>query len=62
MRIIKNNLLILIKNGEIEYWQAMKAAMPRYSIGKYLNSLDLEQNFKGEIIQKPEIEYIKHYG
>jgi putative spermidine/putrescine transport system permease protein len=32
----------------------MKAAMPRYSIGKYLNSVDLEQNFKGEIIQKPE--------
>ena len=42
------------KWGEIEYWQAMKAAMPRYSIGKYLNSVDLEQNFKGEIIQKPE--------
>ena len=42
------------KWGEIEYWQAMKVAMPRYSIDKYLNSVDLEQNFKGEIIQKPE--------
>ena len=42
------------KWGEIEYWQAMKASMPRYSIDKYLNSVDLEQNFRGEIIQKPE--------
>ena len=42
------------KWGEIEYWQAMKVAMPKYSIDKYLNSVDLEQNFKGEIIQKPE--------
>ncbi len=42
------------KWGEIEYWQAMKAAMPRYSIDKYLNSVDLEQNFKGAIVQKPE--------
>tara|TARA_B100001057_G_scaffold7152_2_gene6523 strand:+ start:6428 stop:7669 length:1242 start_codon:yes stop_codon:yes gene_type:complete len=42
------------KWGDIEYWQAMKASMPRYSIDKYLNSVDLEQNFRGEIIQKPE--------
>ena len=42
------------KWGEIEYWHAMKASMPRYSIDKYLNSVDLEQNFRGEIIQKPE--------
>ena len=42
------------KWGELEYWQAMKVAMPRYSVDKYLNSFDLEQNFKGEIIQKPE--------
>ena len=42
------------KWGDIEYWQAMKIAMPRYTIDKYLGSVDLEKNYSGEIIQKPE--------
>ena len=31
------------KWGDIEYWQAMKVVMPKYTIDKYLGSVDLEK-------------------
>ena len=42
------------KWADVEYWQAMKQAMPKLSFDKYLNSFDLETNFEGKIVQKPE--------
>ena len=40
--------------GEIEYWQALKTALPPINYDKYLNSFDLERNFKGEVVAIPE--------
>ena len=42
------------KWADIDYWRAMKTALPKYSFDKYLNAVDLEQNFEGKIVQKPE--------
>ena len=42
------------KWGDLEYWRAMKTALPKFSYDKYLNAVDLEQNFEGQIVQKPE--------
>jgi len=42
------------KWGDLEYWQAMKSAMPKYTYDKYLNSFDYEKNFEGKIVEKPK--------
>jgi|TARA_B110000914_G_scaffold185947_1_gene169792 putative spermidine/putrescine transport system permease protein len=42
------------KWGDLEYWQAMKTAMPKYTYDKYLNSFDYEKNFEGKIVEKPK--------
>jgi len=42
------------KWGQLEYWQAMKSAMPKYTYDKYLNAFDYEKNFEGKIVEKPK--------
>ena len=51
------------KWGDIEYWQAMKVAMPKYTIDKYLGSVDLEKILMEKLYRNlKKEEFIVLYG